>query len=531
MNRPRGGGMGWGGQGGFMPYGYGGPQQWGGPPGGWGQPGGGWGGPGYCPPGPPWMGQQRMGGPGFGNWNGPGGGGMGPGGPPGEEAGPEPAAPGEENSSAAAAPPGQPANQQQMDTSSASDFTADQNPMGGYGGSGGVMVGGPPPGMWGYPQPHWGTAANSGFNGSAGGNMYPGMNKTPGKKKKNKNKNAGNTSNLQQTETYAEMAAKNLPSKTVAAAETKSEASTSKVSKVEAAKPMSNPEDWPPALKKYVSRCFDQCHSDVDKDQVEIILKGKITSAASSETMWTKDWDNEPLPSTLSSKLSANLGDTSSRGKVFRGGRGGRAGYVTRGGRADVFNNKKSDSKAAADFGSNPNHVPLGTKNKKGKGGKTPHFYKNPMHMDLEGDLGSSAKRMKRAARFAGDSPPPARKKALSLSSLNDKLIKGSSESWEDREGIDWGKMHIVGTCQKLEKPYLRLTEAPEASKVRPVHILKKSLKSVREHWVNKSDYRYACDQLKSIRQDLTVQGVRDSFTVEVKCLISSIHLYKLKNI
>lgn len=47
---------------------------------------------------------------------------------------------------------------------------------------------------------------------------------------------------------------------------------------------------------EYVNRAYQQCELSMDKDLMGIMLKGKITAAISSNELYTRDWDNEPIP-------------------------------------------------------------------------------------------------------------------------------------------------------------------------------------------------------------------------------------------
>ena len=98
----------------------------------------------------------------------------------------------------------------------------------------------------------------------------------------------------------------------------------------------------------------------------------------------------------------------------------------------------------------------------------------------------------------------------------------------EGGKSLDLSKFAIKGTCKDLEKRYLRLTSAPDPSTVRPEDVLIDALKWVKKRWrkrkkyssqsemESKTPYVWASEQLKAIRQDLTVQHIQNSFTVNV---------------
>lgn len=100
----------------------------------------------------------------------------------------------------------------------------------------------------------------------------------------------------------------------------------------------------------------------------------------------------------------------------------------------------------------------------------------------------------------------------------------------------DYERMTVRGTCQVLEKEFLRLTAPPRAELVRPQPVLEQHLENILAlrkrikygkkgtyYGVNENhvgddgkDYNWFCSQLKAIRQDMTVQRIFNAFAVKV---------------
>lgn len=138
-------------------------------------------------------------------------------------------------------------------------------------------------------------------------------------------------------------------------------------------------------------------------------------------------------------------------------------------------------------------------------------------------DLTRSAM-MKRANRFAGQGGGSKHVASSDYSETTEQwdrymgktTIGGGSKKKLDES--DYEKMTIKGTCEKLEKAYLRLTAPPRPELVRPQHVLEKHLENLKRERESESshDYLWFCSQLKAVRQDCTVQRIQNAFTVDV---------------
>jgi len=76
---------------------------------------------------------------------------------------------------------------------------------------------------------------------------------------------------------------------------------------------------------------------------------------------------------------------------------------------------------------------------------------------------------------------------------------------------------YLQGTCTVLEKDFYRQTEEPDPALIRPEPVLREALNLVMHKWkLQQVDYVYMCNQFKSMRQDMTIQHIRNPFTIKV---------------
>ncbi|KAE9970761.1 hypothetical protein BLS_004767 [Venturia inaequalis] len=291
--------------------------------------------------------------------------------------------------------------------------------------------------------------------------------------------------------------------------------------------------EWPPAVREYVQRCFapESQIPGIDSQMIEAKLKEVITKAAEGNTLLDVDWANLPLPQQL---IQQERSLTQSFDLQMPGDWESPAENTD-----NAFSKKR---KLTPNFTDNHSKKKATPPTKKESSSSPPPWHKLKRDEDSGGNFGD---------RISFANTKQGSKQEKRLRKQQEALGKGSSkfqaaaEKRKQRFGAQlddsppWSSPHhsssegtaptgpVIGTSQKLEKNYFRLTSPPKPDEVRPQDVLEKTFALLKKKWSAETNYVYICDQFKSMRQDLLVQHIKNKFTVSVYELHARIALEK----
>lgn len=280
--------------------------------------------------------------------------------------------------------------------------------------------------------------------------------------------------------------------------------------------------EWPPGVRQYVQRSFvPECQiPGITREDMEKKLKQIITEAAESNNLHNVNWEALPLPQEMirEERNRATTSATRPQQPEFE------VSISTRTGRPPVEEySPKRKSPDMATTEENMENIP-------------PWRRKANARTEFEDRISFTSPTDKRRRIGIGDT----NLSSQFSSKLNSSVLENRKRRFEDagsgsrptpvtpHEGSPTREEGpIVGRCQNLEKNYFRLTAPPNPDTVRPLPVLKKTLDLLKKKWRTESNYNYVCDQFKSMRQDLTVQRIRNEFTVNVYEIHARIALEK----
>ena len=272
--------------------------------------------------------------------------------------------------------------------------------------------------------------------------------------------------------------------------------------------------EWPDAVRRYVQRSFhsDNMLADVTRVEMESKLKQTISAATDSNTLLTIDWDNLPLPQGMIRQERAQAASWRQESVDLQMAGNG---YVNP--LIDSSTRKRKSQEMGGGNDEEPISTPPWRATNNRNGFEDRVTYQSPAKERFE----------KRQQPFQDDNHKGTSKFQKNLEKRQRRFDGGYKSSYKPSPSPEPMSGPVVGTCQVLEKQYFRLTSAPIPSQVRPEHILRQTLDLLKKKWKKEGNYSYICDQFKSMRQDLTVQRIKNEFTVTVYEIHARIALEK----
>lgn len=275
---------------------------------------------------------------------------------------------------------------------------------------------------------------------------------------------------------------------------------------------------FPQPVRDYVQRSFlpHMMHKDVTRTEMEAKLKETIAAATDSNTLETLDWENLPLPQQMIQQERAQAAALTWRQESLD---------LHVGGNGFVPSNNSTSKRKSQDIGG-------GNDEESSTSTSTPPWRTTNNRNGFEDRVTfqSPAKERfdKRQQPFQDDSSNKGTSKfQKNLEKRQRRFDGGYKSSYKPSPSPEPMSGPVVGTCQTLEKQYFRLTAPPIPSQVRPESVLRQTLELLKKKWKKEGNYSYICDQFKSMRQDLTVQRIKNEFTVTVYEIHARIALEK----
>jgi hypothetical protein len=282
--------------------------------------------------------------------------------------------------------------------------------------------------------------------------------------------------------------------------------------------------EWPAAVKEYVQRSFapDTAVPGISRDEMEAKLKQIITEAAENDRLHTVDWASLPLPQHFISQERADMrANAQVQAQLQPQAQHQQWPPHSQYHANSSYSPDKPSRKRRNDVEDEPNRKsttpPWRTRNPEDKMTKTPKSRADKFQGKKKKNSGIAESTSKLQADLEK------RRQRFNLAAN----ATSPNSSSEDESNLNPRRGPVVGTCQDLEKGYFRLTRAPRPHEVRPQHVLERTLDLLKRKWRQDADYSYICDQFKSMRQDLMVQHIKNSFTVDVYELHARIALEK----